>query len=860
MAGWCNMTSSEVVKELRSDIDSGLNSSQVEKLKNDNQQEKFFKELESINVLNMLKDEVLRPWFISACVNILMLVIFFREYIAGLICIAALLFSLIMPITKNIKYKKSLIDIKELFPSYTHVIRDGNIIKLSPYELVPGDIIYIEKGEIVPADIRILESKELEAKETAVTGEIYAVEKYEAIIEEKELTLSEMSNMLFQTSVITKGEAKGIVIAGGSETQFGNVLKTIVNERESKPIFQQKLSQLFKKITITSIAVEIILFIISFIISSDIYRSLYSSLLGAVAAIPEGMIIALTGLSLIVIKLEQNKKIEISDLSVIEAAAGVNTLFTDKMGMISEYKVNVDSIYTDGELKNINTDSIVFNDNIERLLSCAVLCNDYRSGLKYDSGTLNQLIDKESAEFCKKFDIQKTDLERKQRRILTIGYDSQKKISTSVNKVDNFYRAYSKGSINKLLAKCTAIMKDGIDKKITDEDIENIRSISMKLESEGLITIGLAFRNFLYEPSKEENIESNLTFIGILAFKNPVKNEAFDIGSNFNELHVNTVVFTEENKLVSTAFGKKLKLISMSDQVLSGIELENIENDELNRIVNKIGVFSRLNSDSKLRVIDLYKKLKFSTAVLSNKLYDLPCLHASDVSISAGNMISSVVRKLTGVWLEENNMEKVAELIKDCRKIMNTVNKVFLFIFCCIWIELFFVLLSAILKFSYLITPVELLWINIVSVPVCCLAITCQYGMESSSYLDTSMPAKDSTIKSLKSILVLIPLYALYIYIIMSHYEYISNFMNFSVLDLSTIVLAASFSDNIFYRNAAANIILFCNLLLQIIALFIAGSILSVSTTVLYLVWYKIVFMVIAEFVVLTLVKLYKRI
>lgn len=860
MAGWCNMTSSEVVKELRSNIDSGLNNSQVDYLKNADDQETIFNEIESINVLSMLKDEIKRPWFISACVNILVLIIFCREYTAGFICASALIFSLIMPMTKNIKYKKSLNDIKELFPSYTHVIRNGDIVKLSPYELVPGDIIYIEKGEIVPADIRILESKELEAKETAITGEIYAVEKYEAMIEEEELTLSEMSNILFQTSVITKGEAKGIVIAGGLETQFGNVLKTIVKERESKPVFQQKLAYVFKKITMASAAVEILLFVISFILTNDVYRSLYSALLGAVAVIPEGMVIALTGLSLIVIRMEKNKKIEISDLSVIEAAAGVNTLFTDKLGMISEYKVNVESIYTDGELKNINTDSIVLNDNIERLLSCAVLCNDYRTGLKYDSGTLNQLIDKELSEFCKKFDIEKTDTERKQRRILTIGYDSQKKILTTVNKADNFYRAYSKGSINKLLSKCTAIMKDGIDKQISDEDIENIRSTSMKLESEGLITIGLAFRNFIYEPSKGENIESNLTFIGIIAFKNPIKNETFNIFSNFNELHVNTVVFTEENKLVSASFGKKLKLISMSDQVLSGIELENIKNDELNRIVNKIGVFSRLNSDSKLRVIDLYKKLKFSTGVLSNKLYDLPILHASDVSISAGNMISSVVKKLTGVWLEENNMEKVAELIKDCRKIMNTVNKVFLYIFCCIWIELFFVSLSVILKFSDMITPVEFLWINIVSVPVCCLAVACQYNDESSSYLDTSMPAKDSVIKSLKNILIFFPLYVLYIYIFMIHDKGISNFMNFAVLDLGTVVLAAVFSDNIFYKNAAANIILFSNMLLQIIALFIAGSLLSVSTSVLYPVWYKIAVMVIAEFVVLTLVKLYKRI
>lgn len=860
MTDWYNMTSNEVIKKLNSDKDSGLNNSQVEKLKSENNQEEILRKMENADTMDMIRNEIKKPWFLSAFVNILVLIIFCREYIAGFICIAALLFSLILPIFKNIKYRKNFNEIKELFPPYAHVVRNGRIIKISPYDLVKGDIVYIEKGEIVPADLRIIESKELEAKETAVTGEVYSVEKYEAMIEEEELTLSEMNNILFQTSVITKGEAKGIVIAGGLETQFGNVLKIIANGMENKPIFQQKLAEVFKKITIASIAVEILLFCISLVLTGDIYKSLYSALLGAVASVPEGMITALTCLSLIVIKLEQNKKIKISDLSVIESMAGVNTLFTDKMGVISEYKVNINCIYTDGILKNVSSGSITTDDNIERLLNCAVLCNDYNVNLKYNFSTLTQLIDKELVEFCKSFNMEKTDLERKHRRIFSIGYDSQKRIFTSINKADNFYRAYSKGSINKLLPKCTAIMKEGIDKQISDEDIQDINNISMQLESKGLIPIGLAFRNFIYEPSKKENIESNLTFIGIIAFENPIRNEAFNLYGDLGSLHVNTVVFTEDNKLVAAAFGKKLKLISRNDQILSGVELENIEDDELNRIVNKIGIFSKLNSHSKLRVIELYKKLNFSSALLSNKLYDLPCLHASDVSISAGNAVSSIVRKLTGIWLEESNTEKLRSLVEDCRKIMNTVNKVFLYIFCCIWIQLFFILASSILKLNYFINPVELLWINIVSVPVCCIGVACQYNEETSVYMDIDMPAKNSFRKSLKISFILMLLYAIYIYIINTDYKSISNFINFSVLNLSTIVLAASFSNNTFYRNAATNIILLGNLLVQVLVLFISAGFLYVSTAILYTVWYKIAFMVVIEFTVLTLVKLYKKI
>lgn len=230
------------------------------------------------------------------------------------------------------------------------------------------------------------------------------------------------------------------------------------------------------------------------------------------------------------------------------------------------------------------------------------------------------------------------------------------------------------------------------------------------------------------------------------------------------------------------------------------------------------------------------------------------------MSISAGDIISSTVRKLTGVWFEENNIEKAAELIKDCRKIMNTVNKVFLYIFCCVWIELLFVFLAVILKLNYPLMPVELLWINIVTIPVCSLAVAVQYSEENSSYMEISMPAKGSPLKSLESILILVPLFAIYMYFIMAHFNSISNFMNFSVLDISTIILAAVFSDNVFYKNKITNFILSCNVLLQIFVLFIAAGLLSASMLVLYSVWYKIVFMALVEFAVLTLVKLYKRI
>lgn len=871
MSEWSNLSWVEVVKRLNSDAGKGLNYSAIDEIKKEDTDNSLNIKVIEKSAFKYTLAELKKPWIIICLINICVLLFFLDQIAAAILLFLVLSLNLAVPVSKNINNDKDKKELIKLNPSFAHVIREGKIQKLLPEELVRGDIVFVDKGELVPADIRLISASHLKVNEAAITGENFNAEKYETKIEEKELSVLDMKNILFRSSLVVEGEAKGIVLKTEGDTEFGNILKSILNENKGKNLFEYKIYEVIKRFTYLSAFIEIIICLISLILNIGIKTGISIGVTFLVALIPEALMLILEIFNRIITKMESSRGITFKNLSSIEKLSNVNNLFINKMDIISGYMMKVNKIYSDD--KWITNDDILFylgnknerglhnnDENIERILTIAALCNDYKTSDRLEGGSVNLLIDKGLKDFAADYKFERNNLEKKQRRIFSIGYDASRRLMTSVNKFEGNYRAYVKGDTEQIIIRCTHIMKNGVEKEITDDDIKLIKSVNMKMALEGDNTIAMAYRSFSYEPRIIENIESHLVFVGLISFENPIKDNMDEFLEDNERLNILSTIFCEDNKLTSIAFGQKNKFIKRVEQVLAGIEIENIDDEALKKTVNNIRIFSNVGWENKLRIIKQYNELHFSSAFISNKLIDLPCLKASDISISSGDRCNPIVKKLSDIWIEENSLQKVIDLIKFSRKIVGTLQKVFSYVFFCSILQCIFVLILSLLNAGKLLYPLNMLWVNIITIPLCCIAIAIQYEEEDNE-IKNSIPEKDQLYKIIK-----IALFALLFYLsalfIGNHYggQNCSQFI-FGVINLSPIMFVHIFTDNFIYKNRITNIILILNFAFQVLVCMFSKN-MGISETFFLnaSLWQKLVILIIIEYLFTVIVKAYKKI
>lgn len=881
MSEWSNLSWPEVVNKLNSDSEKGLNYSAIAEIKKEAADNSLIVEITEKSKLKYILAEFKNPWVIICLINIGILLFFLNQITSAIMLFTILCLNLAIPVAKKVNKDKDKKELIKLNPSFAHVLREGKIEKLLPNELVKGDIVFVDKGELVPADIRLISASHLKVNEAAITGENFNIEKYETKIEEKELSLYEKKNILFRSSLVVEGEAKGIVLKTEGDTEFGSILKSILVENEDKNLFEYIIYGVIKKFVYFAAILEIIICALSFALHFGLQTGAFIGITFLVALVPEALMLILEIFNKIIIKIESKRGIIFRNLSSIEKLSHVNNLFINKMDIISGYSMQVHKIYSDDKwitkddillyMKNKNDHSIVDNsednkekqtyENIERILTTSALCNDYKASDRLEGGSLNLLIDKGLMDFAASYNFERNQLEKRQRRIFSIGYDASRKLMTSVNKFEGNYRAYVKGDVDQIIKRCTHIMKNGIEKEISDDDIKIIRSINIKMALEGNNTIAIAYRSFGYEPSIIENIESNLVFVGLMSFENPIKDNIDNFLEDNEKLNVFSTIFCEDNKLTSIAFGKKNKFLKRAEQVLSGIEIEHMDDDSLKKAVNNIRIFSNVGWENKLRILKQYDELNFSDAFISNKLIDLPCLRASDISISSGNGCNPIVKRLSDIWIEENSLQKVVDLIKFSRKIVSTLHKVFSYVFFCSILQAVFVIILSILNIGYVLYPVNMLWVNIITIPLCCIAIAIQYEEEEYIEVKNSIPQKNQLYRITWIALSTLSFYLIALFI-GSHYgfEDRAQFI-FGIINLSPIIFVYIFTDSFIYKNRFTNIILISNFVFQVLfCMFSKDILISKSFFLSASLWRDLVIMLIAEYLFTVIVKAYKKI
>ena len=689
----------EIFKTLNSNID-GLDSKETEKRLNDYGQNIILNKKKTPWILRFLKQ--FNDTMIIILLVVALLLYFYgyfysHEYTDTIVILFVVFINAIVGFMQEEKAALILRDLKKYETSTCKVKRNDKIIVINTKELVPGDIIYLESGETVPADIRILSCESLKVDESALTGESVPVQKSANVLKEN-LILQEQKNMLFLGTSITNGKCIGIVISTGKNTEIGKIALSLNEIDRIETPLQLKIKELSKKITFIVFIILIFIFILALINKYTILEiiMLCSSL--AVAAIPEGLPTVITITLSVGISNLAKKKTVVKQMQAVETLGAIDIICSDKTGTITQNKMTVKEEY-------------VIDENMLNYI-CA-LCND---GLIYEDKYVGDPTETCLYDYLYNKKIDSLKLRKKCERILDIPFDSDRKMFTTLNKIDNDVYILCKGSMDSLIEKVN------LSKTEKQEVLDKVKSFSKN----ALRTLGFAYKKLDYIPKdiKElEKGESNLSFAGILGMIDPPRESVKKSVILCKNAGIRPIMITGDSIDTATAIAKDVGIISNDDEAILGSELDKYNDKELKNIVKQYSVYARVNPYHKERIVFALQNSGKIVAMTGDGVNDAPAIKDAHVGVGMGITGTDVTKSASDIVLMDDSFSTIVVAVEEGRRIYNNIRNNIVFSLSSNFAEIFTIIIGLFSKTTILL-PIYILFIDLVtdSIPSICLS------------------------------------------------------------------------------------------------------------------------------------------
>lgn len=689
----------EIFKTLNSNID-GLDSKETEKRLNDYGQNIILNKRKTPWILRFLKQ--FNDTMIIILLVVALLLYFYgyfysHEYTDTIVILFVVFINAIVGFIQEEKAALILRDLKKYETSTCKVKRNDKIIVINTKELVPGDIIYLESGETVPADIRILSCESLKVDESALTGESVPVQKSANVLKEN-LILQEQKNMLFLGTSITNGKCTGIVISTGKNTEIGKIALSLNEIDRIETPLQLKIKELSKKITFIVFIILIFIFILALINKYTILEiiMLCSSL--AVAAIPEGLPTVITITLSVGISNLAKKKTVVKQMQAVETLGAIDIICSDKTGTITQNKMTVKEEY-------------IIDENMLNYI-CA-LCND---GLIYEDKYVGDPTETCLYDYLYNKKIDSLKLRKKCERILDIPFDSDRKMFTTLNKIDNDVYILCKGSMDSLIEKVN------LSKTEKQEVLDKVKSFSKN----ALRTLGFAYKKLDYIPKdiKElEKGESNLSFAGILGMIDPPRESVKKSVILCKNAGIRPIMITGDSIDTATAIAKDVGIISNDDEAILGSELDKYNDKELKNIVKQYSVYARVNPYHKERIVFALQNSGKIVAMTGDGVNDAPAIKDAHVGVGMGITGTDVTKSASDIVLMNDSFSTIVVAVEEGRRIYNNIRNNIVFSLSSNFAEIFTIIIGLFSKTTILL-PIYILFIDLVtdSIPSICLS------------------------------------------------------------------------------------------------------------------------------------------
>lgn len=689
----------EIFKILNSNID-GLDSKETKKRINDYGQNIIINKKKMPWILRFLKQ--FNDTMIIILLVVALLLYFYgyfysHEYNDTIVILFVVFINAIVGFIQEEKATLVLRDLKKYETSTCKVKRDDKIIVINTKELVPGDIIYLESGETVPADIRILSCESLKVDESALTGESVPVQKSSEVLKNN-LILQEQKNMLFLGTNITNGKCTGIVVSTGKNTEIGKIALSLNEIDRIETPLQLKIKELSKKITFIVFIILIFIFILALINKYTILEiiMLCSSL--AVAAIPEGLPTVITITLSVGISNLAKKKTVVKQMQAVETLGAIDIICSDKTGTITQNKMTVKEEY-------------VIDENMLNYI-CA-LCND---GLIYEDKYVGDPTETCLYEYLYNKKIDSLKLRKKCERILDIPFDSDRKMFTTLNKIDNEVYILCKGSMDSLIEKVN------LSKNEKQEILDKVKNLSKG----ALRTLGFAYKKLNYVPKdiKElEKEENNLSFAGILGMIDPPRESVKKSVLLCKNASIRPIMITGDSIDTAIAIAKNVGIIDNDNEAILGSELDKYNDEELKNIVKRYSVYARVNPSHKERIVFALQNSGKIVAMTGDGVNDAPAIKDAHVGVGMGITGTDVTKSASDIVLMDDSFSTIVVAVEEGRRIYNNIRNNIVFSLSSNFAEIFTIIIGLLTKTTILL-PIYILFIDLVtdSIPSICLS------------------------------------------------------------------------------------------------------------------------------------------
>lgn len=718
MKEWYQQTKEEILSQFQV-TEQGLTSSQAEKILAEKGE----------NVLEEGKRKSTLQVFLEQFCDLLVVILIIAALISmvsgnvesTVVILAVIILNAILGTVQHAKAEKSLDSLKSLSSPNAKVLRDGQKVEIPSSKVVPGDILYLEAGDLVVADGRILENYSLQVNESSLTGESTNVDKSDGTLH-SDCALADRANMVYSSGLVTYGRAVVLVTATGMDTEIGKIAALMNATKEKKTPLQVSLDQFGSRLAMAIMVICALVFLLSLYRKMPVLDSLMFAVALAVAAIPEALSSIVTIVQAMGTQKMAKEHAIIKELKAVESLGCVSVICSDKTGTLTQNKMTVQNIYTNGQ--TITIDQLNLKNQLHRyLLYDAILTND--SSI-VDGKGIGDPTEFALVEMGRKATVDENLLRELMPRLEEIPFDSDRKLMSTKYELHDVPTVLTKGALDVLLDRTVKIrMEEGI-RDITREDREAILQKNLEFSQEGLRVLAFGYKEVPEDYILSLDNEKDFIFLGLISMMDPPREESKAAVADAKRAGIKPVMITGDHKITATAIAKQIGIFEDGDMAMTGRELDAMPEEELDRKITDISVYARVSPENKIRIVDAWQRRGSITAMTGDGVNDAPALKKADIGVAMGITGTEVSKDAAAMILTDDNFATIIKAVANGRNVYRNIKNAIKFLLSGNMAGILSVLYTSLAALPVPFAPVHLLFINLLTDSLPAIAI----GME----------------------------------------------------------------------------------------------------------------------------------